>query len=255
MSNGRGYYRAGDTYSFTVNVIEPTATAWTDITDIRLQIPDGTNILLITDIDAAGTPSVSVSTGNVTAVMGISGTWNNFTLTFNVTFRWDTAGSVWAASRNIVASSTGSALTSSRAVSYGVISSARIHSFIQTGVAADGYVNQYHTNFNVTGTLIYDIPGGGSTDAVPADAAHISGTELYINNTPTGLTNGISITLSYAVTSATAIPTPPTVTRWYVRVTGPNVPAGGEISTNYLTIVNDEVQINSIEIIGGGGEK
>ena len=252
MSNGHGYYRAGDTYVFTINVIDPAATSWTDITDVRLLIPDGTNILIIADIDAGGVPSATVSSGNVTVVMGIiSGTWNNFTLTYNVTFRWDTTGSPWAASRNIVASVTGSAITDTKAVSYGVISSFRVLNFAQDGVASDGYVNPYRTNFNVTGTLIYDIPGGGLADAIPP--AFISGTELDINNTATGLTNGSTNSVSYTVTSAISIPTPPTATAWRVRITGPNVPAGGRISTNSLSIINDEVEILDVEIVGGGG--
>lgn len=256
MSNGHGYYLAGNQYSFQINVIDPAATSWTDITDVRLQIPDGVNIFIIADISAGGVPSAVVSSGNVTITMDatdISGTWNNFTLRYRVTFRWDTAGSPWAASRNIVASVNGSPITDTKTVSYGVVSSFRVLNFAQDGVATDGYVNPYRTNFNVTGTLIYDIPGGGISDAIPSDAAHITGSELYINNTATGLTAGSTNAVSYTVTSAISIPTPPTVTAWRVRITGPNVPAGGRISTNSLAIINDEVEILDVEIVGGGG--
>jgi hypothetical protein len=69
MSNGHGYYLAGNQYSFQINVIDPAATSWTDITDVRLQIPDGVNIFIIADISAGGVPSAVVSSGNVTITM------------------------------------------------------------------------------------------------------------------------------------------------------------------------------------------
>ncbi|HPR36438.1 MAG TPA: fibronectin type III domain-containing protein [Spirochaetota bacterium] len=253
MSNGRGYYRAGETYTFTVDVLEPTATAWTDITDIRLLIPDGTNILLIADIDAAGTPSVTVSTGNVTAVMGISGTWNNFTLTFNVTFRWDTTGSAWAASRNIVASSSGSALTNTKAVSYGIITSMRFLNFAQSGVATDGYVNQYFTTFQVTGTVVWNIPGASTSDAVTAGL--ITASRLYLNGVNIGIANsGTTNNPVFNVTNAIAASMLLNNT-WTINITSPDAPAVGETSTNNLSLIRDEVQVNSIEIIGGGGNE
>lgn len=261
MSNSRGYYLAGSTYTFTLNVIDPLAANWgADVSDVRLTIQNGaTPIVIYADPTGTGAHVPTITGGPVNASINITGNPYNFTATFTVTFRWDTAGLAWdvaGATRNAAGRATClSTATDTKNLAYGISSSVRIHNFSQDGVAADGYVNTNHTNFNVTGTLIYDIPGGGAADAVTGDAAHVTGTELYINNTATGITNGATNALSYNVTPATVIPTPPTVTAWYVRVTGPNVPAGGDISTNSLSIVNDEVEVTDIEIIGGGGRQ
>jgi hypothetical protein len=77
--------------------------------------------------------------------------------------------------------------------------------------------------------LIYDIPGGGISDFIPSDAAHITGSELYINNTATGLTYGSTNPVSYTVTSAISILLPQLLQHGEFRITGPKF-LQGEIS-------------------------
>ncbi len=109
LSNSLGYYLAGKTYSFTVNVIDPDITGWAELTDVRITIANTPNIIV--SINPSGTGvnlPVTVVSGSVNAVadVSVSGTFNNCTVTFKVTFRWDTPASVWAAGRNIIASAT-----------------------------------------------------------------------------------------------------------------------------------------------------
>ncbi|HON80348.1 MAG TPA: hypothetical protein PK544_17790, partial [Spirochaetota bacterium] len=47
LSNGSGYYLAGKTYSFQINVTDPDITGWAQLTDVRITIPNTTNIVVL----------------------------------------------------------------------------------------------------------------------------------------------------------------------------------------------------------------
>ncbi|HPO44747.1 MAG TPA: hypothetical protein PK875_03025, partial [Spirochaetota bacterium] len=184
MSNALGYYLAGKAYVFTVNVVDPDVTAWNQITDVRITIANAPNIVVRNTAafgfgasplaaDTAFAVTVDSGTVNASGLVTAGSTYNNFTAQFTITFRWDTPESAWAAARNVIGSATTNnpavnTLTDTRPVSYGVVSTIRIVGFAQSGDAADGRLNPWHTAFNVTGTIAYNIPG-----AVAADAVHL----------------------------------------------------------------------------------
>jgi len=258
LSTGLSYYLAGYTYNFTVNVIDPAATGWANFTNVSIMIPNTPNITVSIN-PSLGAPSMAttVVNGPVNASAAYVGNFNNFTVTFTLVFRWDTAASAWAAARGVIASATSTTLpnpntrTHTVNVSYGVCSTIRVHNLSQDTVAADGYINQYHSNFNVTGTLIYNVPGAGAADTVPG--GYITGTTLCVDNNAgaTTITNGATNNLSYTVTSATAMTFG--AHTWYVRVDGPNAPAGGLLSANGLGIYLDEVEVTDVEVVAGNG--
>ena len=182
MSNALGYYLAGKAYVFTVNVVDPDVTAWNQITDVRITIANTTNIVVrntaafgfgASPLVADTAFGVTVDSGAVdaTGLVTAGSTYNNFTVRFTVTFRWDTPESAWAAARNVIGSATTNnpavnTLTDTRMVSYGVISTIRIVGFAQDNDAADGRINPWHTAFNVTGSVAYNIPVATAADAV-----------------------------------------------------------------------------------------
>jgi len=258
LSNGLSYYLAGITYNFEVNVIDPDITGWAQLTNVQITIPNTTNIVL--QINPAGTGlnlPVTVVSGNVIAVADIPApsTFNNCTVIFKVTIRWDTPESAFALN-NIAASATTSfpvVNTSNAAVntSYGVCSTMRIMNFVQDGVASDGLVNQYHDPFNITGTPVYNVPGVTVADAIATvDPGEITGTTLLLNGVPSGLTSPAGPGVTYGVPTATV--TGFGANTWRVRAA--TLTAGGpEISQNSLAVNCDEVEITGISFINGGG--
>jgi len=272
LSNGLSYYLAGKAYIFTVQVTDPDVAAWGDITDVRVTIPNSVNIVVALNPGGTGNRlgDISSSTGPVDVIQAnipVIDTPNNFTVTLGIRFRWDTAESNWAAARSIVGSATttvpaNNTLTNTKLVSYGVNSSIRILNFAQDGDASDGRVNPWHTAFNVTGTIVYDVPGASSTDAVHlvADAGageyNAAGAELYRNGNATGHTDAAPAALSITVTAEWFITlgwaTAAGNHNWTVRVTM-NTAGGPETSTNTLAINCDRIEVTLIEFINGGG--
>ncbi len=272
LSMDNGYYLAGKSYTFTVQVVDPDLTAWTEITEVVLTIPNSTNIQLrVFNITGtgAGNHTLTIVSGTVACSSSIAGTWNNFTVTFTVTFRWNTQEVAWELNRNIVASATttvpaNNTLTDTKLVSYGVCASIRILNFAQGGVAADGMINPWHSAFNVTGTVVYNVPGAAAADAVhlvaDAGAGEITNAELRRNGVATVAsdddeTNGLTlpVPLEYFFSLDN---TPPYSQlgnhTWTVRITC-STPGGPIVSANSLTINCDVVEITNIEIINGGG--
>ena len=272
LSMDNGYYLAGKSYTFTVQVVDPDLTAWTEITEVVLTIPNSTNIQLrVFNITGtgAGNHTLTIVSGTVACSASIAGTWNNFTVTFTVTFRWNTQEVAWELNRNIVASATttvpaNNTLTDTKLVSYGVCASIRILNFAQGGVAADGMINPWHSAFNVTGTVVYNVPGAAAADAVhlvaDAGAGEITNAELRRNGVATvasdddetdGLTLAVPLEYFFSLDN-----TPPYSQlgnhTWTVRITC-STPGGPIVSANSLTINCDVVEITNIEIINGGG--
>lgn len=266
LSNGLTYYLASKTYTFTIQVTDPDIAAWGEVTDVRITISNSTNIVVALNPSGTGDVSgdISSSTGPVdviTATIPGTDTPNNFTVTLGIQFRWDTAESAWASSRSIIGSATTTnTLTDTKFVSYGICSSIRILNFSQDGDAADGMVNPWHTAFNVTGTIVYNVPGVTTVDAVhlfaDAGVGEYTGSELYRSGNATGHTDASPDTLSISVTAewfdslgwATAAGNH----SWTIVVT--MATAGGpETSTNSLAINCDRIEVTLIEFINGGG--
>jgi len=214
MSNGLGYYLAGKTYTFTVNVIDPDVTAWGDYTELRVRIPGTTDIEFTitpdgTDNGTAISPNVS-GTANITWAYSGASTFNNFTVTFSIHFRWDTANYSWAAGNTVFASCTSSVpasntLSDTQTVSYGISSQIQLLSMTMTGEGADGYLNKWHDTFNLTGgEIVYNIPGAVTSDSVRSYAdngdAEITGTAVRVGGVNDGTdadeTDGISAAIN-----------------------------------------------------------
>lgn len=249
MSNGFAYYLAGKTYDFTVNVVDPDITGWAQLSDVRVVIPNSTAVTLFINPSGAGTGlPVSVSSGTVDAAADVAGSWNNCTVTFKVTFRWNTEQSDHTANRAVTASAMTTASASQIVnLSYGVRSSIRIFDFARDGVAADGMVSPWHDGFNVTGTIVYDIPGAAAADAV--DTAEIASAVLYRS----GISTGVSSATDPAVTFAMPAMSIPSGT-YSLRVRAVmNTPGGPETSVNALPLNCDEVEITGITFFNGGG--
>ncbi|MGQ9842060.1 MAG: fibronectin type III domain-containing protein [Spirochaetota bacterium] len=267
LSMGNGYYVAGKAYTFTVQVVDPDLTNWNQIQEVVLTIPNSTNIQLrVTNITGTGggNHTLTIVSGTVGCTSSIAGTWNNFTVTFTITVQWNTQESAWALNRNIDASATttnplNNTLTDTKQVSYGVCASIRILNFAQSGVAADGMVNPWHSAFDVTGTIVYNVPGAAATDAVHlvADAygGEITNAELRRNGTETVATdgdetNGLTLTVGAEYFDSLGQLGDHT---WTVRITC-STAGGPEVSANSLPINCDVVEITNIEIINGGGK-
>jgi hypothetical protein len=271
LSNTRSYYLAGKAYNFTVRVIDPDITAWSDITEVRLTVPNSTNtVVRIHTITGPATFTTQVVTGTVGATASIAGSLNNFTVTFTITYQWNTEQSNWTANRSVVGSTTttvpaNNTLTDTKLVSYGVRSSTRIVNFAQDGVAADGMINPWHSLFNVTGVITYDVPGATTTDAVhliaDALAAEITSARLILDGavaTPVA-TDADEMTLSLSVPAEyfAGPPVGPAVIplgnhNWTVEVL--TATAGGpDVSTNQLAINCNRVEITNVVFLNGGG--
>lgn len=273
LSMGNGYYVAGKAYTFTVQVVDPDLTAWNQIQEVVLTIPNSTNIQLqVTNISGAGggNHTLTIVSGTVGCASSIAGTWNNFTVTFTITVQWNTQESAWTLNQNVVASATttnpaNNTLTDTKQVSYGVCASIRILNFSQDGVAADGMVNPWHSAFDVTGTIVYNVPGAAAADAVhlvaDAGGVEITNAELRRNGIETVANDGDEtdgLTLTVAVEYFYNLDTTPPYSQlgdhaWTVRITCTTA-GGPEVSNNSLTINCDVVEITNIEIINGGGK-
>lgn len=257
MSSGVGYYLAGKTYSFSVNVIDPDITGWAGISDVRITIPNSTNIVVSIAPSGTGTDlPVTVVSGTVNAVANVTGTYNNCTITFKVTFRWDTPENLTASTQSVVAqATTTNTRTDTRSVYYGICSSIKILNIAASGTAADGMINPWHDAFNVTGSVVYNVSGAGAADQVHlrADAtnAEISNLELYIDGAASGFTDadetdGVSITVNAGTIT--------TLGNRALRVRATMATAGGpETSSNNLTLICDRVEITGITFFNGGG--
>lgn len=255
------YYLAGMTYDFSVQVVDPTLTQWGDVTTLALTIPNTTNITAtIGPLTGTGTFNAATQGGTASTIqVEITGTWNNLTAVFHVPISWVTTVSSTATSRTIQAdaTTTGGSATRTSTYNYGVCADMRVLNFMQTGIAADGYVNSRTTTaFNVGDpapvlTLVYDIPGAQTTDVIRTDSSFNS--ELYIDTTTaTTITGGAGdATPVYTVNVSTLSAPLQTALHgshsWYIRIT--NGTYGNRMSVNSLAITCDEVEIQSVEVI------
>ncbi len=263
LSNGLGYYLAGSTYTFTVDVIDPAAASWAQISQVRIQIPGATNIDFYINPDGTGTETVTFNTGTADVAVSYSGTptYNSFSVTFSVTMRWDTANSTWAASRTVTASCTSTnpatvTATDTKTVSYGIASQITVLGISMSGEASDGYINRWHNTFTVTGTAVYNVPGATTSDNVNVvDAGEITNSNLYIDiNNPNDdgtAADGLSVSVPAAYLNTVGATDG---TAYTVNFTFDTTTAGGPVtSTNSLSLTVDQVRVTDIRFTGGGG--
>lgn len=258
LSNGLSYYLAGKQYNFSVTVIDPDISGWAQLTDVRITIPNSTNIVIF--INPSGTGSnlpVTVLSGNVNAVADVSGTYNNCTVTFKVTIRWDTPESAFGA-KNIIGQATTTfpainTKSDTKNVGYGVCASFRVLNFAQNGVAADGFINPWHDSFTITGIPVYNVPGATASDAVATiDPGEITDTLLYRSGVNTGINDSSPDSLSYPIPAQYFSSLALGNYTWQVYAQTSTSP-GFEFSSNTLSITCDEVEVTTIEFINGGG--
>ncbi len=276
LSNGLGYYLAGKAYTFTVDVIDPDATAWGDINDIRITITNAVNIVVRNTNPLAGLGAfpVTVVSGTIDATGVVTaGTFNNFTFQFTITFRWDTPESAWAAARNVIASCTttvpaNNTLTDTKIVSYGVRSTVQFLNFSQNGDAADGRINPWHTPFTVSGTIVYNVPGATLADKVYFlnGGAELLSVRLLLDGADTttlgtpvaadaafvndAVTNDVSFAVPAEFMNLNGIALGSrtwTVRAYFTTAGGPDTP------TSSLSVILNRIQVNNIEFINGGG--
>ena len=145
MSTSNDYYLAGNTYNFSVNVVDNDITGWANITSVSLSIENDTNITAsFAPSTGTGTYSATTAGTGETIQAVVTGAYNNFTVVFQVPITWDvTDESTYTTGRTISASATtnvpgSNTSTDSATLDYGVCASMRVLSFQQDGVAADG---------------------------------------------------------------------------------------------------------------------
>ena len=275
--NGSPYYLAGVQYEFRVQVLNPAATGRNEYPDIILEIP----LSNTTTIQARWRPIPTDPYGSFTftgsgfassgiqqaSANNVSGT-SNLDLRFRITFAYNIGGdsgllSIPTSREITVSAGTITPATSdTRALNYGFCSQISLHEFSMDGDAADGMINPHYTSgsFNITGTLIYNIPG-----AIHNVQGTIGTVTLFedpnANNlpaaNPTGFsttagTNNVSISVPYTYFNERALRT----YNWRLQVNF-TAQAGNQIGSawtqNPKQLINDRVIITSLTVAHGGG--
>ncbi|MBN2039389.1 MAG: fibronectin type III domain-containing protein [Spirochaetes bacterium] len=277
LSNGNSYYLAAKTYTFNIQATDPLAgdLAYWGTGNVVLTITNGatpvTFSLPISSLALGGTTTIGSATADSSTafITNNSPSWSNLNYQIEVTFAWNSAE--FAAGLNDVIATVNETTNASSGIdtssfNFGVCSSIRVLNFTQSGVAADGYVNPWHSGFNVTGSsIVYNVTGAGAADTVNtiADllANEITGnTTLIFNPSTTNDSCAIDANevggVSYAVAAQYINTTLGAgyggTHQWRVRA---NMATGGitEDSANYLSLVCNRIRIDTITFINGGG--
>ena len=281
LSTLKAYYLAGIQYDFDVEVSDPAATGWGDITGVQLVIPNGGGG---NDIDVSinpvgtGAQAVVVNSpvGDITANANIPAgdTFNNFTVTFSITIHWSLTDSPWVANQPVTANATpvtGSS-TDTVNVSYGTCSGIRILDFTHFDDALDNKVNPWHNAFDISNdggeraAIVYDVPGATNNDKVNnLDNNEITGTVLLIDGADTSvmgtpvpadnvLSNDAADDISYQVPATFMNSNGLALGNHTWSVEAAMATAGGPVTTsNSLTIDVNQVEVLSVVFINGGG--
>ncbi|MEJ5360527.1 MAG: fibronectin type III domain-containing protein [Spirochaetota bacterium] len=275
VSTGQPYYLASSawvtySYEFVVNVINPTATQLSDYdyVDLVISLGGGNSITarwtapLGAGLGTFAWQAGSFGASTIEAADGttVTGTPQNLTLRFRITFAWDIPQSHNAtpAGRVITAQAFDddpSTATGTVAINYGFCNRIKVLNFAQDGEAVDGQVNPYAANFNVTGTIAYNIVG--ATDPIPAAA--INTAELWRDNNNDGTSDvntGLAVgspAISFSVDPGPGIyPLGTTYWRVRVRLNNPNVTTTLQDSSNSLPITFDRVLVTGMTISNPG---
>lgn len=266
LSNGKSYYVAGKQYTFRVRAVDPEAVADTDWNQIVLEFREGATPRASCTINInSGSDSVGAQTGVVVDTIDRSGTsnWSNIDYQITLRFRWDVTDYNAVAGNEVRATvsedkAPASNMTDTATFNYGVCASIAVRNFAQSGVAADGRINPWHSAFNLTGEVVYYVAGEIITNKVETIASgEITGTTLLLDGNPTALTdNTMADDLSYSV-AATYMDTNGVALgnhAWRVRAVMQT--SGGpedSVVANQLSFNLNRVQVTSITFSGGGG--
>ncbi|TAL39181.1 MAG: hypothetical protein EPN93_02245 [Spirochaetes bacterium] len=269
MSNGGRYYLAhgATAYSFQINATNPAATALTDYEYFQLTIPTTAGNLIIRYTTATAVTTATIGATNVLPDLAITpsndGNWTNLTFTFQVRFRWRNAPaldfSTVNASRTITAQvkQTGIATTKTdtKTQAYGISVSIKAYNFAQDGIAADGFISPTRSaDFNVTGTIVYDLPGYNLENASDSTENPTSVSLRLIRRTlgtmAISIAGGATAAFSGLVPMATPIAILGNGYYWIARAD-----FGGQTkdSPNSLALESNLAQVSSFVFRGGAG--
>jgi hypothetical protein len=254
LSNGNSYYLAGVTYNFRVQAVDPAATGKAYWNQITLTFPGGETCTISIDTDLV----VGVPTGIIVDSIADNTPPSPYTsIDYTITIRFLWTATEYAVALNTVQATVTCDLPDTRTTSstfrHGLCSNIRVVNFAQSGVAADGYVNPWYSTFNVTGAIVYDVTGATIADRVEArDAGEITNTTLYRDLATTGLSdNTMAGDCTYIIPAGTGVLGLGNHT-WDIRV---QMNTGGvtKTSSNTLTLNCDQIRIDSITFLNGGG--
>ena len=285
MSDGRGYFlasgvNAAKTYSFDIHFVNPGAGAQTDYDYFELTIPtDGADIVATWDADGGGMSLSPAVAGELVAIRDnpysdlLSVDWSNDTITFVIRFFWGAVPSINTSQpivATVVSTFGGTVSKSDTAVlTYGIAANPRVVSFAQNGEAADGKVLPVNridstgnaADFNVTGRLVYDLPGySGETAADVIADDDISSVTLQLcnrDNNALNYTHGTTDTdnnLSYTILSTQNIA--PRTQGYYWQVSTVFAGTGTtetSPSDNRLSIEINYCTVTGMRFLGGVG--
>gem|GEM_PF-313179 len=288
LVKGNPYYLPGIQYEFRVQVIEPNDTDRTYYDNVTVAIPiNGTTTVTATwtapgaangfgsfaVTDDSGSPgNSSIETAGAGNVSGTV----NLDLRFRITLAWDINGttgiSAIPAVRTISVNATSDAGAYpgnpvSTLSNYGFCNQVQVYSMAQSGDAADGMLNPHYDvadgSFNVTGTLVYNIPGVDATDAVPdADIGNIylyedtdnNGTvDTGILSTDGGATSDISLSLNYNYLNTSNHALGTTYWRCQAVLTNPDASTATLPCQTSLALSINRVLVTDITVDQGGG--
>lgn len=261
MSNGQGYFLASENniriYNFDVSAVNGGATLQTDYDYFRIEVPTADGPIQITW--NAQTSAVTYNTNNVLNLANppslVAGTWANPTVRFEVIVEWSaTEYTVPGAANNVIATVKefpgATILTDTQAEFYGICSNIRVVNFAQNNQAADALIPPVHGGFNVTGTVVYDIPGFGAEAVADAvNNADITALTLRLNPSSTDFGGGAVAGFSVAIADNNV---PSGAHNWTIRGTMTGA-AAVETSTNNLILNCNRVLVTNIEFVGGLG--
>jgi hypothetical protein len=269
LSNGNSYYLAGIQYDFIVQAVDPVATGKSYWNQITLTFPGGQTCTVSIDTDTV----VGLPTGIVVDTITDNtppSPYTNIDYTLRIRFLW--TATEYPVGSNAVQATVTCDLPDSRTTTstflHGLCSTIRVVNFLQNqngaggvpGVAADGYVNPWHSSFRVTGVITYNVTGATSADSVYSkDAAEITSTTLLTDNLTTYLggdpgwreDDDVSNNCSYTVPVGTGTLGLGNHT-WTIIVTMQTT--GGPVtSSNSLTLNCDRIRVDTITFLNGGG--
>ncbi|MBN2158775.1 MAG: fibronectin type III domain-containing protein [Spirochaetes bacterium] len=254
LSNGSSYYLAGQTYTFHIRATDPLTSVKGDWTEIYVEFREGAamreSFTITVGPDTFAGNGVELD-GSVQDLTG--GPYNEIHYAVTVRFLWNCTAYAYGAN-NIYTRVTNVNGPSDRTdpLNHGVISHVRILNFAQTDEAADGRLNPWHNDFDVTGTVVYASGAEIITNTVP----DIASSELYLDGAPAPAVgnNGATAALSFDIdglycdTNAVVLGNH----AWTVAVAMTN-PGGPVTSDNSLTFNCNRIEVEWVRFENGGG--
>ncbi len=278
IAAGEFYYAVGHTYNFDVRV-RTYVVDFSSLTDVRLTIPSGnpkTSSDIVIRVDASvasGSATIVSGGGSATFTRGANPT--DFIVTISYTVTVSTVETPYTAGvLNASAESTYRAgfvvnATTIQNHTYGITRSARVV-ISQFGDAIDNLVNPWHGAFDITGDIVYAVPGAiPGTDNVDEsiitqdpvlvyeyNSSAIDTDTTIIDNNNDG--DGLRSTLEFNVPADwfynNALPDDGIGSyTWKVRTTILGIPSQVLLADPPLDILCDKIEIIGMSFHNGGG--